>query len=67
MLHWFTDQVGCNLDVYVDLEETFANLLRFQIKLNPKKCVFGVPKGKLLGFMVSDRGIEANQEKIEVI
>jgi hypothetical protein len=51
----------------VDLEETFANLLRFQIKLNPKKCVFGVPKGKLLGFMVSDRGIEANQEKIEVI
>jgi hypothetical protein len=67
MLHWFTDQVGCNLDVYVDLEETFANLLRFQIKLNPKKCVFGVPKRKLLGFMVSDRGIEANQEKIEVI
>jgi hypothetical protein len=42
------------------LEETFANLRRFRIKLNPEKCVFGVPKGKLLGFMVLDRGIEAN-------
>jgi hypothetical protein len=37
----------------------------FRIKLNPKMCVFRVPKGKLLGFMVSDRGIEANQETIE--
>jgi len=32
--------------------------------LNPEKCVFGVPAGKLLGFMVSERGIEANPEKI---
>jgi hypothetical protein len=32
----------------------------FRIKLNPEKCVFEVPKGNLLGFMVSDRGIEAN-------
>jgi hypothetical protein len=35
--------------------------------LNPKKCVFKVPKGKFLGFMVSNYGIEANQEKIEAI
>jgi hypothetical protein len=54
-------------DLITDLEETFANLRRFQIKLNPEKCVFKVPKGKLLGFMVSDRGIKANQEKIEAI
>ena len=46
---------------------TFANLRRFNIKLNPKKCVFGVPKGKLLGYIVSERGIEANPEKIMAI
>lgn len=82
MLQYFTDQVRRSVEVYVDdivmktnkygdlitdLEETFANLRRFQIKLNPEKCVFKVPKGKLLGFMVSDRGIEANQDKIEAI
>ena len=36
-----------------DLEETFANLRKINIKLNPEKCVFGVPSGKLLGFFVS--------------
>ena len=49
------------------LSTTFANLKRFNIKLNPKKCTFGVPKGKLLGYMVSDRGIEANCDKIAAI
>src|SRR5512139_539619 len=37
------------------------------MKLNPKKCTFGVPSGKLLGFMVSQRGIQANPEKINAI
>ena len=46
---------------------TFANLRRFNIKLNPEKCVFGVPKGKLLGYIVSERGIEANPKKITAI
>ena len=46
---------------------TFTNLQRFNIKLNPKKCVFGVPKGKLLGYIVFERGIEANPEKIMAI
>ena len=46
---------------------TFANLQRFSVKLNPKKCVFGVPKGKLLGYIMSERGIEANPEKIMAI
>ena len=50
-----------------DLEETFANLHRINLKLNPKKCVFGVPSGKLLGFFVSHRGIEANPDKIKAI
>ena len=43
------------------------NLRRFNIKLNPKKCVFRVPKGKLLRYIVSERGIEANPEKITAI
>ena len=37
------------------------------IKLNPEKCVFGVPRGMLLGFIVSEHGIEANPEKISAI
>ena len=39
-----------------DLHETFVNLRRFQMKLNPDKCTFGVPAGKLLGFLMSSRG-----------
>ena len=50
-----------------DLEETFANLHKINLKLNPEKCVFGVPSGKLLGFFVSQRGIEANPDKIKAI
>ena len=36
-----------------DLEETFANLRKINLKLNPEKCVFDVTSGKLLGFFVS--------------
>ena len=50
-----------------DLEETFASLCKVNIKLNPAKCVFGVPSGKLLGFLVSHLGIEANPNKIKAI
>ena len=50
-----------------DLKETFANLREYKVKLNPEKCVFGVPARKLLGFLVSERGIEANPEKIKAI
>ena len=50
-----------------DLRKTFANLRRHVLKLNPEKCVFGVRRGKLLGCMVTERGIEANPEKIEAI
>jgi hypothetical protein len=47
-----------------DLEKTFKKLRENDIKLNPKKCIFGVPRGMLLGFIVSEHGIEANLEKI---
>ena len=50
-----------------DLEETFANLRKINLKLNPEKCVFGVPSGMLLGFFVLQRGIEANPDKIKAI
>jgi hypothetical protein len=39
-----------------DLRETFDNLRKYKMMLNPKKCVFGVSSGKLLGYMVSSRG-----------
>ena len=50
-----------------DLEETFQSLHKVNIMLNPNKCVFGVTLGKLLGFLVSHRGIEANPDKIRAI
>ena len=78
----FSKQIGRNMEVYVDdmlvkskeelthlddLRETFATLKQYQMKLNPSKCVFGVASGKFLGFMVSQRGIEANPEKLQAI
>jgi hypothetical protein len=57
-----------NLDNFIeDLQQVFNSLRRFPWKLNPEKCVFEVPAGKLLGFIVSHRGIEANPEQIEDI
>ena len=50
-----------------DLKEVFDNLRVYKMMLNPAKCVFGVPASKLLGFLVSNRGIEANPEKIKEI
>src|SRR5438034_3663176 len=76
------DQLGRYVEAYVDdvviksqvkenlifdLSDTFTNLRRFRWKLNPEKCVFGVPSGNLLGFIVSYRGIEANPEKLKDI
>ncbi|XP_039811637.1 uncharacterized protein K02A2.6-like [Panicum virgatum] len=54
-------------DLVATLTATFANLRRFNIKLNPEKCTFGVPKGKLVGYMVSEHGIESNRDKITTI
>jgi hypothetical protein len=70
----FTDQLHPNVEAYVDdmvikirnpddliadLEETFSSLRKFRWKLSPTKCVFGVPSGKLLKFIISNQGIEA--------
>ena len=50
-----------------DLHEMFDTLRKYRMKLNPAKCLFGVSLGKFLGFMVSQRGIEANPVKIRAI
>jgi hypothetical protein len=82
MLRCFGDLFGQTVEAYIDdivvkskwadhiiadLEQTFVKLWANGIKLNPKKCVFRVPRGMLLGFIISERGIEANPEKISAI
>jgi len=74
--------IGQTMEVYVDdmivksktegdhtrdPQKMFDILRAFNMKLNPKKCVFGVRWGKFLGFMISSRSIEANPDKIQVI
>ena len=54
-------------DLIADLEETFTNLKRYRWKLNPSKCIFGVPSGILLGYIFSARGIEPNLDKVTAI
>ena len=78
----FAHQIGRNVQVYVndmlikgvreddhlsDLQETFNMLRTYNMKLNPSKCAFEVTAGKFLGFMVSQRGIEVNLEKVRAI
>ncbi|KAM2040080.1 hypothetical protein ACFX16_034059 [Malus domestica] len=78
----FAEQIGKSMEVYVDdmlvkskhadqhitnLFETFTILKRYRMRLNPNKCAFGVGSGKFLDFMISQRGIEANPEKIKAI
>ena len=54
-------------NLIADIKETFQNRKKFQWKLNPTKCIFGVPSSILLGNVVSRHVIEANPEKIEVV
>ena len=57
----------CEEDYLHDLRETFNTLQSHNMKLNPNKCAFGVTVGKFLGFIVSQRGIEVNPEKVHAI
>jgi hypothetical protein len=82
MQHVFGEHIGPTVEAYVDdivvktkkadnlvndLDVAFKCLRAKNIKLNPEKCVFGVPRGMLLGFIVSECGIKANPEKIAAI
>ncbi|KAG7567619.1 Integrase catalytic core [Arabidopsis thaliana x Arabidopsis arenosa] len=75
----FHEHLGKTMEVYIDdmlvkslkkedhikhLEECFEILNRYQMKLNPAKCTFGVPSGEFLGYIVTKRGIEANPNQI---
>ncbi|GKA73663.1 reverse transcriptase domain-containing protein, partial [Tanacetum coccineum] len=78
----FQYQIGRSLEAYVDdmviksndekvlitdIAETFDNLWRINMKLNPKKCSFGAEEGKFLGYMVTSKGIRANPKKTKAI
>jgi len=51
----------------VDLEELFTTITKCDMKLNPEKCVFGVEAGKFLGFLLTERGVEANPDNCTTI
>lgn len=76
----FGDQISRNMEVYVydiilksrkvemlptNMRETFEKILHVVMQLNPKKCKYGVPSRKCLGFIVSKKGTEADSEKIK--
>ena len=78
----FQKQIGASIKVYIDdmlvksttaelhithLSEAFQILREYNMKLNPTKCVFEVSTGKFLGFIVNNRGIEANPDKIKAV
>ncbi|XP_040934509.1 uncharacterized protein [Gossypium hirsutum] len=82
MVTLFHDMMHNELEVYVDdmiakskteeehvqvLRKLFMRLRKFQLKLNPAKCTFGVRSGKLLGFVVSEKGIEIDPDKVRAI
>ena len=54
-------------NLVTDLQKTFDNLQKYRMKLDPEKCMFGVPSRKLLGLLIFIRGIEANPDKIRAI
>ena len=78
----FQKQIGASMEVYIDdmlvksttvelhvaqLSEAFQILREYNMKLNPATCAFGVLAGKFLGFIVNNRGIEANLDKIKAV
>ena len=78
----FKKQIGASMEVYIDdmlvkstttgihiahMSEAFQILREYNMKLNPAKWAFGVSAGKFLGFIVNNRGIEANPDKIKVV
>ena len=78
----FHKKIGMSMKVYIDdmlvksttaelhighLSEAFQILREYNMKLNPAKCAFGVLARKFLGFIVNNRGIEANPDKIKVV
>ncbi|GJZ04406.1 reverse transcriptase domain-containing protein [Tanacetum coccineum] len=78
----FHKQIGINLEVYVndlvikirtedqivrDIEETFKTLREINMKLNPKKCTFGVEEGMFLGYKVNTKGLKVCPDKVDAV
>ena len=78
----FHDMIHKEIEVYVDdtivksqteedhmehLLKVFQHLRKYKLRLNPNKCTFGVHSGRLLGFIVSQRGIEVDPDKVKAI
>ncbi|XP_039687848.1 uncharacterized protein [Medicago truncatula] len=78
----FHDMIHKEIEVYVDdmivksiteedhvkyLQKMFQRLRKYKLRLNPNKCTFGVRSGKLLGFIVSQKGIEVDPDKVKAI
>ena len=78
----FHKQIGTSMEVYIDdmlvksttaelhvarMAEAFQILKEYNMKLNPAKCAFGVSAGRFLGFIVNNRGIETNPNKIKAM
>ena len=65
---WMTPCKSKKRDTHLDdLEVILDRMEQFQLRLNPKKCAFGVTYGKLLGFIISAKGIEVVPEKVQAI
>ena len=82
MVTLFHDMIHKELEVYVDdmvaksqkgeshfavLRKLFERLRTYKVRLNPAKCTFGASSGKLLGFIVSKKGIKVDPDKVKVI
>ncbi|GAA0184542.1 hypothetical protein LIER_31830 [Lithospermum erythrorhizon] len=78
----FSTQIGRNMKIYLanmliksrdgpdheaNLRESFDNMRKYNLRLNPNKCVIGVTSGKFLGYMINQKGIEPNPDKIAVV
>ena len=78
----FQDKIGCTVEVYIDdivvkskresrhvedLQGVFEVLQQHKLRLNAEKCIFGVGAGKFLGYLITNRGIEANPNQIEAV
>ena len=82
MVALFHDMIHHEIEVYIDdmiarsqteeehlnhLQKLFARLKEYKLRLNPSKCTFGVRSGKLLGFIVSNKGIEVDPAEVKAI
>lgn len=82
MIALFQDMINKEMEIYIDdmivksrhredhlghLQKLFARLRKYRLKLNPNKCIFGASYGKLLGFIISERGIEVDPSKAKEI